>query len=184
MITGTNGDVLDAYAGACGYVLGDSSTDQGGNEQDVLTWWYQNGILLPDGSRSKLAAPPIEIDVRNDADISEAITECGGVYTGFEVPDYILPEDGSPPPKVWDFKPGQSYRIIGGHCVPFGGSDSKYNYNVRSWGEDDYIVTKAFKDQFFDEIYALADESWIGATGQTPLGLTLAQLEQLEHGLA
>jgi hypothetical protein len=53
---------------------------------------------------------------------------------------------------------------------------------VISWGSL-YTMTPAFFAQFVDEAYALADASWIEATGLSPAGLTIGQLEALMQSL-
>ena len=45
-----------------------------------------------------------------------------------------------------------------------------------SWGAL-YKMTWAFFSAFTDETYAIADPTWIAATGKTSLGLALADLE-------
>src|ERR1700680_4913353 len=68
--------VLDAYEEKCGYHPDDPSSDRGGDEQPVLAWATNTGMLMSDGSRSKLAAF-VEVDPRNMTDVCEAIYECG-----------------------------------------------------------------------------------------------------------
>ncbi len=46
-ITEPDADVLElSYSEACGYVQGDDSTDQGGNEQAVLTYCLKPALRL------------------------------------------------------------------------------------------------------------------------------------------
>jgi hypothetical protein len=59
--------------------------------------------------------------------------------------------------------------------VILAGYDAK-GARVISWGQY-YTMTWAFFGQFVDEVYAIADVSWIEAKGMSPGGLTLAQLE-------
>jgi hypothetical protein len=44
-------------------------------------------------------------------------------------------------------------------------------------------MTPAFMSQFCDEAYALADMDWINATGKSPAGLSIAQLEDFMQSL-
>ena len=48
--------VLDAYSTVTGYVLGDESTDQGSNVDDVSNYWHTTGLLDADGNRHKIDA--------------------------------------------------------------------------------------------------------------------------------
>lgn len=165
MTTLPDSDILSLYEGACGYQLGNESTDQGGDEQTVL------GYLVNTGCGGNKLAAFVEIDPRNTDDVKRAIAACGLVYIGFNVPDY-LPEA---PNSDWDVQPG-SYNIEGGHAVILAGYDAA-RLQVISWGEY-YSMTWAFFGQFVDEVYALADQSWLESTGKTLGGLTLADLEQ------
>lgn len=174
MVTEPDTDVLALYEGACGYVDGDSSTDQGGVEQSVLA--YLLGTGAPTGAdgktRHKLSAF-FEVDVRKPEDVRRVIAECGVCYIGFNVPTYLM-QDG--PPQVWDVKPEEDNDIEGGHAVILVGYAGDHFFVV-SWGRV-YQMTSAFFAQFVDEAYALVDANWINAKEMTPLGLTLAQLEE------
>jgi len=172
MVTPTDADVLEAYE-VQGYNPKDPSTDRGANEQSVLSWAANVGMLLPDGSRSKLSAF-IEVDPRNMTDVCEAIMECGLVYIGFSVPGDIPEAPGS----TWDNCAGP---IVGGHCVILPGFNASA-FDVISWGER-YIMTRAFWAKYVDECYALASPLWIGATGRTPWGLDEATLEAIMQAI-
>jgi hypothetical protein len=178
--TQPNSVVEELYEDACGYKPGDPSTDNGGVEQDVLKYWVTNGIPIGAqgdvGPNDKLLAF-VEVDPTNTADVLTAIWECGVAYIGFNVPAYLMPSDGSPPPAVWDVDPNGDKTIIGGHAVILVGYDQKtQTYKLVSWGQT-YTMTQAFFAAFVDEVYALADSEWIEKTGATPLGLSVAQLQ-------
>jgi hypothetical protein len=79
---------------------------------------------------------------------------------------------------TWDVDPAADNTIIGGHSVDLVGYETDGTYVLISWG-DIYYMTPAFLAQFCDEAYMLADAAWIATTGQTPAGLTLAQLTGL-----
>lgn len=173
MATPTDDDVLGLYEGACGYQPGNPSTDQGGVEQDVLSY-----LLKTPFAGSELAAF-IEIDPRNMDDLRNCVYWCGVVYLGFNVPAYLM-NGLTDPGAVWDVNPGADNSIIGGHAVIWPG----YNTNFRtvSWGNY-YEMTPAFVLQFVDEAYALVDPDWFATTGLTPAGMTVAQLQQQMQGL-
>ena len=174
MRTASNATVLRSYELIDGYIDGDPNTDQGGNEQNDLEYAVLNGMPEDDGSVHKLAAF-VEVDFRNTLDVRQAIYECGLVYIGFNVPAYLMPDDGSPTPDIWDVQPHLDNRIIGGHCVILPGYDSS-GLTTISWGKNHYLMTWRFFDHFVDEVYALADTDWITGTGKTLGGLTLAEL--------
>lgn len=172
MSTAPDAEVEKAYEEFCGYVSGDPSTDQGGVEQTVLADWVHEGAPLADGSVDHLVAF-VEIDPSNHDDVMRAVYDCGIVYIGLNVPAFLM---ASQPPAVWNVDPNGDQTIVGGHCVVVAGYDAD-GVDLISWGTK-YRMTWAFWDQFVDEAYALADESWIAATGKDVLGLTMEQLRQ------
>jgi hypothetical protein len=84
-------------------------------------------------------------------------------------------------PDVWDVNPAADNSIIGGHCIILPGYNS-IGPKLISWGQV-YQMTWAFFAQFTDEVYALADRSWITVKGTTPGGLSITQLEQQMQAL-
>lgn len=181
MLTPTDQQIQAIYEGACGFdpnagPPGDNPTDQGGNMQVVANYLETNGLPLPDGSTTPLLLW-VEIDFRNQQDVMRIIDECGACDIGFNVPQYLIPTDGSPPPKVWDLQPDQDNTIIGGHDVILVGYDDQY-LTLASWGAW-YQMSWQFLPQFTEEAYGYAGQMWVEATGKTPAGLTLAQMETL-----
>lgn len=172
-ITDPDKDVLDLYMGACGYRPGHPETDQGGNEQHVLTYLHNVGALT--GSVGKVRDRILaffEVDHHIHDDVKLAILEAGVLYIGFNVPSLL---DDPNCPDVWDVVPGKT-DITGGHAVVLTGYDTQ-GVSLISWGQK-YKMTWAFFDKFVDEAYAIVDKNWFMATGKTPLGLTVQQLEQ------
>lgn len=179
MITEPDSDVLRLYEIACGYKPSDPSSDQGGNEQAVLTYITKHGLPIGSPAKAeKLLLAFLEVDHANHADVMEAIYLCGGVYIGFNVPAFLM--DNGSPPGLWDVRHSDT-QIIGGHAIWIGGYDSA-GVDLISWGAA-YRMTWAFWDAYVDEVYATAWQDWIEKTGMTPLGLSVAQLEQQMAGL-
>lgn len=172
-MTESDSSVLSLYEKATGYNPDDPSTDQGGVEQNVLTYVLHSGAPVDGGSVHKISAF-YEVDPRNTSDVKQTIYECGLAYIGFDVPQNLMPENGETP-SLWTVEPGQ--QIIGGHAIILTGYDSQ-GLDLISWGAK-YRMTWAFFAKYVDEVYAIVDPEWIKATGQTPCGMTLAQLEQL-----
>ena len=175
-VTDPDPDVLALYEKACGYNPSNPSTDHGGNEQHVLTYLHTQGA--PTGATGlpldKIVAF-VEVDPRNTDDVKRTIADCGVAYIGFNVPQNIMPS-GQEPPAVWTVDPSDP-PSIGGHAVVLPGYDAN-GPSVISWGQA-YKMTWDFFAKYVDEVYAIADLSWINATHKTPAGMTLAQLEQL-----
>jgi hypothetical protein len=179
-------DVEKLYIQACGYNPRVPGEGPGGNEQHVLTFLLKKGAPTgTDGqSRHKIVAF-VEIDPRNTDDVKRAINDCGVVYIGFQVPQNIMPA-GSEPPAIWRVDPGNP-QIIGGHAVVLPGYDAN-GLKVISWGEF-YTMTWDFFAKYVDEVYAIADQTWIEPDQRTtPGGLTLdeleAQMQALREGAA
>jgi hypothetical protein len=180
MDTEPDSDVEKLYELACGYNPSQGGEGPGGNEQHVLTYLVKRGAPTgPTGQTVHKIAAFIEVDPRNTDDVQRTIADFGLAYIGFNVPQNIMPS-GSPPPAVWTVAPG-SPQIIGGHAVVLAGYDAS-GLKVISWGEY-YTMTWEFFAKYVDEVYAIADASWIESQGVSPCGMTLAQLEQQMQGL-
>lgn len=174
MVTVPDADVAALYERACGYVPGDASTDQGGNEQDLLAYCVRTGIPTENGPDHLLGF--YEVDARNLDDVRRAIYETGLAYIGISIPEaWSQAQAGD----TWD---ATDSPVEGGHCVILAGYDPA-GFDVVSWGMRFRLTDAGFK-QACDEAYALVDRSWINATGATPAGLTVAELEQQMSALA
>lgn len=169
MRTPSDAQIESFYELCGGYVAGNPSTDQGTVLQVLLQDWLKNPL-----NGNEIAAF-VEIDVANVQAIKETIFATGLAYIGFDVPNSLNQNPGS----VWDYDPSADNSIVGGHCVILTGYQENGNFNVVSWGSASYQMTAAFLAKFCDEIYAIADSGWVQATGATPGGLTLDQLEAL-----
>ncbi|HXW13918.1 MAG TPA: hypothetical protein VEN79_05350 [Terriglobia bacterium] len=169
-VTEPDQDVEDLYEQACGYNPAVSGPGPGGNEQHVLQFLLNTGAPVgPSGqSRNKILAY-VEVDNRNADDVKRTISDCGVAYIGFPVPANVTYNN-----RTWDYDP-QAKMTRDGHAVVLVGYDSQAATAI-SWGQL-YTVTWAFVSKIVDEVYAIADPTWIAKTGKTPGGLTVAELE-------
>ncbi len=173
-------DVKRLYELACGYNPNTPGEGPGGNEQHVLKYLLRKGAPLgKDGKTTNKIAAFVEVDPRITDDVKRAINNCGVAYIGFNVPASLMPPNAEPP-AIWTVDPHNS-KIIGGHAVVLAGYDAK-GARVISWGQY-YTMTWDFFATFVDEVYAIADEDWVAATGKTPGGLSLADLEKQMQAL-
>ena len=178
--TEPNADVEKLYILACGYNPRVGGEGPGGNEQHVLTYLLNAGAPMgPKGAATHKIAAFVEVDPRMQDDVKRTIADCGLAYIGFNVPQYIVPQN-APPPAVWTVETKQT-NIVGGHAVALAGYDAE-GARVISWGQY-YTMTWPFFAKYVDEVYAIADQTWIEAGGKTPGGLTLAELEQMMTAL-
>ena len=173
MVTLPDDYVLKLYEEGCGYVLGNESTDQGGNEQQLLAFCQQTGIPTPTGPDRLLGF--VELDVSNTEDIKRAIAEGGVVYLGINIPEAWCE---APVGSTWDVTDSPSE---GGHCIIGAAYDADVILVV-SWGTTWPVTWPAFS-QVCDEAYLLADRTWIEATGKTPFGMSLADLDAAMQNL-
>lgn len=167
--TESDTNIVQLYSEACGYKSGDSSTDRGGVEQDVLAYAMLSGIPVSNGSGRHRITAFVEIDPSNQWDVKYSLFEGGLVYLGFSVPDYCMSS------QVWDVQPGKP-NIVGGHAVVAAGYDDA-GVTILSWGSKAYRMTWAFWAAYVDEAYLIGDADWITATGKSPAGLSLTELE-------
>ena len=172
MVTVSDINVIELYALACGYDPRKSGEGPGGKAQHVLRYLLNQGAPIGRRRRNKIHAY-IEVDPRHVNDVKRAIDDCGLVYVGFNVPKYLGPQNRHLP-KVWDIDPFNR-RIIGGHAAVLPGYD-EHTLDVISWGRF-YKMTWGFFGRYVDEVYAIADQAWIAATGRTPGGLTVTELD-------
>ena len=178
--TEPDSDVEKLYELACGYKPAQGGEGPGGNEQHVLKYLLTKGAPTgQNGATTHKIAAFVEVDPRNTDDVKRAINECGLVYIGFNVPQYIVPSNAAPP-AVWDVQ-NTDTQIVGGHAVVLAGYTAT-GARVISWGQY-YTMTWAFFAKYVDETYAIADNSWVNSGGQTPGGLSLAALEQQMQAL-
>jgi hypothetical protein len=182
ILTEPDSDVEKLYILACGYNPRAGGEGPGGNEQHVLTYLLRTGAPFgPKGQTTHKIAAFVEVDPRNTDDVKRAIVNCGVAYIGFNVPQYIVPAPPATPPQVWDVQ-STNGAIVGGHAVVLAGYDGN-GARVISWGQY-YTMTWNFFAKYVDEVYAIADATWVGAKGTTPGGLTLADLELQMKALA
>jgi hypothetical protein len=165
--------VLKLYEKACGYNPADPNTDGGGVEQHVLSYLYNTGVPLADGTVDKILGY-VEVNVQNHTEVKITINEFGLAYIGISVPNSIYDASGEPL-QVWDYVPGSD--IEGGHAIILVGYDPT-GLTFISWGGL-YKMTWAFFDNYCEEAYAIVDKNWIAKTGKTPLSMTMQQLEDL-----
>lgn len=164
----TEADVLAAYEGACGYNPADPSTDQGGVELDVLSYWQSTGI-----GGHKIAAF-VAFEPQNRDHVRASCFLFGGCYIGVALPISAQSQT------VWDVVLGGDYGDTkagswGGHSVPVIG----YNTTgpiVVTWGELKQCTWEWF-DAYTDEAYGVLSSDWAQQGKIAPSGFDLAALQ-------
>ena len=183
--------VLKLYEEVTGFNPADAAaTDNGTVLQDLLKQWVGAGI--PSGlhveSRHRCVGFA-EVDPRNHQDVLDVIEQCGFIYLGFNVPNYIMGPGGAAPLPTWDAPSmGDDTTSAGGHCVigvaamPPAENIPCPGVRVISWGAV-FQMTWPFWDQNVDECYAVVDRDWGNAKG-SPFGIPLATLAKQMEALA
>jgi TIR domain len=181
METDPDSVVEKLYELACGYKPQQGGEGPGGNIQHVLEYLLRKGAPVgPQGQGRYKINAFVEVDPRNTDDVKRTINDCGLVYIGFSVPQYIVPTKRAPP-AVWDVETADT-QIVGGHAVVLPGYTGA-GARVISWGQY-YTMTWAFFAKYVDEAYAISDNFWVNSVGRTPGGLTVTELEQQMQALA
>lgn len=166
MLTVPDSTIEKYYEQWDGYVPGDSSTDKGGIELDVLNDWKKQGFA---GDTLLAFADP---KPSNLEEIRHSIAMFGGVYIGLALPVTAQTQD------VWDVVPkgGANAKKYswGGHCVFVPKYDQK-GFTCITWGQLK-VMTVAFWKKYCDEAHTLLSHSWLSAKG-SPGGFNQAQLE-------
>jgi hypothetical protein len=170
-------DAIALYERACGYDPADPSTDQGGNEQDVLTAIQMYG-LEPDGSHK--IAGFCAVDGSNLDEVHRAIYELENVYFGLALPDAWINPFPAGDGATWDVAgdPDPS----NGHCVV--GLDYRADGAVLiiTWGLRVWLTPAAIAKYAVPaaqgEVYALWSEDALSrATAKSAGGFDAAGLK-------
>jgi hypothetical protein len=166
IVTTPDATVQSYYEKWDGYVPGDSSTDSGGVELDVLNNWKKQGF---DGHSLLAFADP---QVANLDEIRQSIALFGGVYIGLSLPLTAQTQE------VWDVvaKGGAKAKkgSWGGHCVFVAGYDA-HGFTCITWGQLKGM-TVAFWKKYCDEAHTLFGQDWLTVKG-APNGFNQAQLQ-------
>jgi len=167
-VTVSDADVIAFYSGSTGYVPGDSSTDQGGVEADVLEYWKETGLagIKLDGFAQAQA--------QNVGEAQQVVNTFGGGYIGLALPKTVESQGD-----VWDVDltagADAERGSLGGHCVVLEGYDQGGFWFI-TWGMKKYM-TIAFLRAYNDELWApLASGIW-APNGKSPAGDTVPALD-------
>lgn len=165
-VTVSDDAVQQVYVGACGYVIGDSSTDNGGVETSVLNYARTTGI-----GGYKIDAY-VALDQSNELHIKQAIDIFGAVYIGLALPLTAQTQD------VWRVAlgggEGSKAGSWGGHAVVVGAYDDA-GLTCITWGAPKRLSWD-FWDSYCDESYAPLGSLWV-KNGQAPSGFDDATLQ-------
>jgi len=144
----TDAQYIPFYSASTGYVPGDASTDQGGDEQEVLNFWKNNGLLA---DASHKIAGFMAVNSRNIVEIKQAIALFGNVYFGVEMPDEWIKPFPEADGFTWDVAGNADEN--NGHCFTSDTKVSLLNGNEVSFKE---LATGKYGDKFW--VYSCDDK--------------------------
>ena len=168
----SDSDILTGYSAVTGYDPNDPSTDTGANELDVLNYWRNTGIA---GHR---IGAYVAVDPTNLLHVKQALWLFGGLYTGFDLPNFALPSDQGVP--AWVLPAGQG--LTGdyapdpdnGHAIDAVDYDPN-SITMITWGAKQ-PMNWPFFTAYCPELYAIISQDWIENNGNAPSGFNMAAL--------
>jgi len=158
----SDAEVIANYSAESGYVPGQSATDRGGVELDVLNRWVRDGYERPGQPGRDYLTAYGAVSPTDRAAVMRAIAALGGLYIGVQIPNYIMQTGGD-----WVVDPSGDQTIAGGHALWLHGYDADW-LHFNTWGERrrmswEWLATYA------DEAYGLVSrQNWIGTHGLSP----------------
>jgi hypothetical protein len=159
-------ETLAAYTAITGFNPKDPSTDKGTEILTALGYWKSNGIA---GHEIDAYAT---LNVKEQAEVKEAIAWFGGAYIGVQLPISAQGQVGH----EWQVTTGKDARpgSWGGHCIPLCGYDASAIWCV-TWGALQSMTWEFFAT-YCDEAYVMLGQEWLEATGESPSKLAWGQL--------
>ena len=157
--------VLAAYSQFCGYVPGDPSTDQGGNELDILTTL----LTLKQGVFGHRLLGYVSPDPKNLDHVKKAIAYFRAVYMGCLMPANFRSQS------VWTAVENDG-GIDGGHCMCVG-SYTPDQIPFITWGENqpaDYSWWLKYTDEVHCLVWDTTLKLFPASTQQTILNVMQA----------
>lgn len=165
----TSQDAFDDYRDACGYVIGEPATDQGGDMVSVASYWRQTGMRDSTDIRHKITAY-MAIDADNLAHLDLAVYLFDAVGLGVELPRSAEQQFiDNQPWTVVDNDPIES-----GHYVPYVQKVPGDIRQVVTWGglQD---VTEAWLTKYLREVVVYISPEYL-VDGKSPLGFDASAL--------
>jgi hypothetical protein len=162
-----------AYEDVGGYKPGDSSTDNGAVELDVMNYCRKPGNAFGYVMDAFMSCEP-----KNRDHIRAAIELFGGCYLGIALPQTAQQQTGAD--QYWCVVPGAGSAGVpgswGGHAV-IALAHNKYYVTVITWGQPQR-VTWGFLDTYCDEAYGMLWEQWCPTDQLAPNGFDYKALKR------
>lgn len=171
----TDAQILALYEAACGYVDGDPSTDQGGDEIDVLDYVSEKGL---DGHGLHQFMGSVIVDATNKLEVRWAQWALGNTYFGEGLPTAYVQNMPSGPGFTWGVE--GSSDPSNGHCFVGCGSNAT-GIKICTWGmlglQTYDAVAKYAASSGGGELHTILTTEWLNSASQkTPSGFALSDL--------
>ena len=123
-------DTIKFYSATTGYVPGKPESDQGGDEETVLNYWVNHG-LLPAPLPAHQAEAWISVNAADIEEVKTAIWLFGNIYIGASMPDAWV----NPMPETdgWIWGVAGAPEDDNGHCFAALGYDERW-LKISTWG--------------------------------------------------
>jgi hypothetical protein len=170
-------DVIKLYSATTGYVPGEPETDRGGDEETVLNYWVNHG-LLPAPLPAHRAQAWISVNAGNIEEVKAAIWLFGNIYIGASMPEAwvnpMLEADG------WIWGTAGAPVDDNGHCFAALGYDERC-LKISTWGMLGNLtpagLAKYAVHAAGGECYSILGPDWISAAkAKAPNGFDAMQL--------
>ena len=166
--TFSTADALDDYRDACGYVIGDPRTDQGGDMLSVASYWRQTGMRDTSVGRHMITAY-MNLDAGNLDHLDLACYLFDAVGLGVELPHSAESQ----------FRAGEPWSVVsndpleGGHYIPYIQKTGNIRQVVTWGGLQD--VTEAWLRKYLREVMVYVSPEYL-VDGKSPLGFAMQEL--------
>jgi hypothetical protein len=171
----TQEQAIAFYSASTGYVPGDPSTDQGGDEITVLNTWRDKGYFADGSGKIEGYA---RVDPSKPEEIKAALYLFENVYFGVDLPDAWVNPEPTSTGFVWGVAGDPDSN--NGHCfVGVGYND--VGVQIATWGMIgtitwDAIAKYASRAAAGDLFVAFGEDAISKATGKTKAGFNASQL--------
>jgi hypothetical protein len=170
----TEAQTIAFYSATTGYNPSDPSTDQGGNEQDVLNYWRDKGFFADGSGKIK---GWLRVNGADPEEIRTALWLFENLYFGVELPDGWINPMPSGNNFTWDVAGDPDPE--NGHC--FVGVDyADAGVEIDTWGMLGTLTYPAIAKYAAGgggELYAVLSPDAVNkASGRAPNGFDVSQL--------
>jgi hypothetical protein len=169
-VTWSDEQVEAFYARSTGYVIGDPATDNGGDEETVLGYWRDHG-LLADGTHK--IAGYLSVDAANLTEIKTALWLFENLYFGEELPSAYVDPMPSGSGFAWDVAgasdPNNGHCFVGvGYGLAGVTIDTWGMIGIQTWAAVEKYVANSYGGELWTVI---SQDALARATAKTPAGL-------------